>query len=500
MEIIKNVNLKLSELSSDKRKLFSVLLAKQNAKKQNLTQIKPDLENVIPVSFKQESLLKQIFENKLPGNLIIPYEIEGEVNFEIVEESCNELIKRHKALRTFFFKSEEKYFQSFRNINLRYNVMYADLSSEVNSQKNILLQHTNQEVEYRFDLQNDMLFRLKLLKIATNKYYLISNIHQLVTDTWSNRLLAFEFVQIYKSLLETGKNNLKPILHQSDYAQWEREWIDSAEAEKQKEFWANYLSGAAPINLKTDYPRIDGVRYSLLFNNEKIIEPQIAKNFIKFCETKKITVYTGVLMCFFVLLKIYSKTDDICIGTFASLRKRTETLSMVGNLINDITIRVQVTDDMKATDFLQIVYSKQYDAQIRRELPWQIVSSLLYPNEDYSFFPLHRVLFLCSQAEETLNVTFNDSSNEIFENTGLITDINDLPWKMTLIPLPDPIEYTTRDLILSLYISKDGLRLKLWYNSILFRKETIESMLTQLEKILVQFSIESFASINSFGQ
>jgi Condensation domain len=487
-------NLKLSKLTSEKRELVAKLLAKQQiglGKKVELKQVERDL---FPVSFVQAAKLKSAIEDPTSYNLVISFEIEGEIDLKILEESYNAIIDRHKILRVSFFKKDGTYFQRLKD-KAHYQIIYHDLRDMQTEPRQHLFEFAERAANYVFDLENEILFSVMLLHISDDRYYLINNIHHLLTDTWSNLLLASEFMKIYKSILEEGKSTLEdPFVHYTDYAVWESDWLKSPEAEQQKVFWKNYLSGALPLSIKTDFPRPKRLENSRLLNEYLVVKTETATKFIEFCIANKATIYNGVCAVLFTLLYFYSKTNDICLGTYAVLRSRPETYSMIGYMVNDITFRASVTGDSTFIDFLSHVQQIQSSALYGREIPFEVVNNLLDSACDYPLSSLQRVLCLYSQTEETL--TINKINSATGENHGIFSEIDDLPWKATLVELPKKEEFTNRDLILSFYSNGHDIRLKLHYNSSLFKPETIKKMITQLETLFALYYTHNSATID----
>lgn len=487
-------NAKLTDLTPEKRELVAKLLAKKRADQEQKKVLKPIAGDVFPVSFAQQAMLEYAFQNPSVCNLVISYEMEGQIDFQILEESFNTVVNRHKILRVSFFKKGETFFQRVKEKSHQ-RIIYHDLRSLKKTSTQHLHDYVVQESLFEFDLEKDLLFRMTVLKISEDKYFLINNIHHLLTDTWSNLLLASEFMKTYKNILERKNITVdEPAIHYTDYAYWEREWIESFEAKKQKVFWENYLAGAKPLCLDTDFPREENSISHRLLSEQFSVKPEIAAQFIKFCFASKVTIYTGVSAVLFALLYFYTKTNDICIGTYAVLRTKPETFSMIGYLVNDITFRATVTGAETPSDFLQYVGQLQSEAQNSRELPQEIVSNLLNPEDDRWLSSLQRVLCLFSQTEETLTAVANNSSTD--ENQGLFAETADLPWKVKLMPPPDKDEFTDRDLILSLYLNGQDIRLRLWYNSGLFNCSTVIKMLSRFETLFALFSNDDSSTLD----
>ena len=75
-----------------------------------------------------------------------------------------------------------------------------------------------------FDLASDPLCRIRLMKLAENKYLLLLTIHHIISDGWSIGVLLGELTATYHSL-SIGQSPRLPELQiqYADFAVWQRQ-------------------------------------------------------------------------------------------------------------------------------------------------------------------------------------------------------------------------------------------------------------------------------------
>ncbi|MFL9458739.1 condensation domain-containing protein [Tolypothrix bouteillei VB521301_2] len=108
-----------------------------------------------------------------------------------------------------------------------------------------------------FDLNTGPLFKAKLLQLQEQKYVLLVNMHHIVSDGWSMGVFVRELRQAYTAFIQGQTPNLAPLpIQYSDYANWQRNWLQGQVLQNQIDYWKHQLKDASPLlELPTDYPR-----------------------------------------------------------------------------------------------------------------------------------------------------------------------------------------------------------------------------------------------------
>ena len=218
-------------------------------------------DDLAPLSFAQSQMW--VIDQMTPGNpaynLPFGYRLRGPLVVTALEDSFNEVIKRHEALRTTFGVKDGEPVQ-FIHPRLKINPKITELHHLSGEEReNRLLALTSEEAVKPFDLSRLPLIRVRLFKLAEAEHVLIINVHHIVADGMSLGLLLRELDVFYRAFT-SGEDPRPPELavQYADFALWERQAIaDEAAYAGQIEFWQKQLGGTLPIlELPVDKPRL----------------------------------------------------------------------------------------------------------------------------------------------------------------------------------------------------------------------------------------------------
>ncbi len=90
-----------------------------------------------------------------------------------------------------------------------------------------------------FEVSEDPLLRLCLVRVGTAEWVLLFSAHHLVMDGWSLSVLVGELGSLYRG------EALAPLsVSYADYAAWQREWLAGSELERQLGYWPSVVGSA----------------------------------------------------------------------------------------------------------------------------------------------------------------------------------------------------------------------------------------------------------------
>ncbi|MCX2765191.1 condensation domain-containing protein, partial [Aquimarina muelleri] len=98
----------------------------------------------------------------------------------------------------------------------------------------------------------------------------------------------------------------------SDYAIWQRKYLEGEVLEAQLSYWEEKLLGVSTLSLATDYTRpsvqsISGSSVSLLLDKD------LSSSLTSICQEEGVTMFMVMLSAFKVMLLRYSGQEDICV-------------------------------------------------------------------------------------------------------------------------------------------------------------------------------------------
>ena len=169
-------------------------------------------EFVFPASFAQQRLW---FLNRLaPGNpfynVSAAIRLRGQLNITALEQTFEEIVRRHEVLRTTFEMVEGELNQVVgEGVNVSLPVI--DLGYLPKTEREAAArQQAIAQSQRCFDLTADLLLRVTLFQLDPGDRILLLNLHHIIADGWSIGILVREI-----GILYTAFNAGKPSLRQA---------------------------------------------------------------------------------------------------------------------------------------------------------------------------------------------------------------------------------------------------------------------------------------------
>ena len=406
---MKDISQRLANLSPAKRALLEQQLQKKALQKNKKNIISPRINfQEAPLSFSQEPmwLLDQLEPGNSAYNRPTNISLTGKLNVAALEQSLNEIIRRHEILRTSFDQIHGKPFQKI-NPNITFKLPIVELSNLNDENKEIEVQNLAiEEAQQTFDLTQAPLIKAKLLRLHEQEHILLLTMHHIVFDGWSMGVLLKELAAIYEAF-STGKPSSLPELpiQYADFAVWQKQQQQTEKLESQLSYWKTQLGGNLPIlELPTDRGRVAvqsfrGAKHSLLLPNHLVAS-------LKALSLKEnVTLFMTLLAAFQILLYRYTSEKDIIVGTPIAGRNSTKTEILIGVLINTLVLRNKLNSNLTFTELLAQVREVALGAYANQDVPFDKLVEELQPERNLSHNPLFQVLFqLRNLPEEKIEV------------------------------------------------------------------------------------------------
>jgi len=245
------------------------------------------------------------------------FDLQGQIDINILELAVNKVIERHQALRACFLHK-----------GLDYPVS-AILRSRPISIRSVM-------DEDEFDLAHDLLFRIALVNLPEAKCQLILRFHHIIMDGWCTRIIMNEIQSFYNALKVGEPAVFNENVPYTDYLKW----VFSQNPEEALTFWENYLNGyRKPQNQLIKENRFSGEKMEVVWCMDEDLTEQLQKTARK----NELTVNSVLQALWGIVLMGYYGVGDCVLGTVISGRSAPvkDIDNIVGLFINTIPIRVQ---------------------------------------------------------------------------------------------------------------------------------------------------------------
>ncbi|MDZ8136614.1 MAG: amino acid adenylation domain-containing protein [Nostoc sp. DedQUE04] len=438
--------------------------------------------SIYPLSFAQQGLwfINQLNPDSPTYNIPIVINFKGCINLTALQDSLNEIIRRHEVLRTSFTVSDK---QPIQVINQAVPLTLAVEDLRVLSENECTQEAQRLATEFAqqpFDLSCQSLLRAKVLKLNDKSYQLFVTLHHIIADGWSIGILIKELAALYEAF-STGK--LSPLLElpiqYGDFANWQRKWLDGESGTRtlgdriqpKLTYWKQKLGGELPVlNLPTDRPRRSFASCHQTspvqtFNGAQaklVLSQTLTKELKNLSRHSGVTLFMTLLTAFKTLLYRYTGQTDILVGSPIANRNRAEVESLIGFFVNVLVLRTDLSGDLSFQELLARVKSTALEAYIHQDLPFEKLVEELQPNRDLSYNPLFQVMFVLQNIPKP-NLSLSDVA----------------------ITYEEGYNGTSKfDLTLFMEDSDQGLIATCEYNTDLFNADTVTRMLGHFQTLL----------------
>lgn len=351
---------------------------------------------VFPTSFAQQRLwfLDQLEPQSTVYNMPAALRLTGPLDVAALEESFNEIVRRHEVLRTTFSVKEGQPVQII-DPTLTLVVPVLDLRGLLEPERKAEVSRLSaEEAQLPFDLSRGPLLRSILLRLEAQEHILLLTMHHIVSDGWSMGILFRELSALYGAF-SAGKPSPLPALpiQYADFAVWQRQWLQGEALKEQLSYWKKQLDGAPPmLELPTDRPRpafqtFRGGRESL------VLPKSLAEAIKKLGRQEGVTLFMALLGAFKTLLYRYTGQEDIVVGTPIAGRNWAEIEPLIGFFINSLVLRTDLSGNPSFRQLLSRVRRTALDAYAHQDLPFEKLVEELQPKRDLSRTPLFQVFF-----------------------------------------------------------------------------------------------------------
>jgi len=456
----------IQELKERKAEILTFLHNANATTHSNLPPILPaSRDKDLPLSFAQQRLwfLNQLEPNSCAYNMPAAYRLTGQLNITALEQSLNEIIRRHEVLRITFPAVDGQPSQAIAP-TITLTLPLIDLGEHPETEREVIAQQiATQEAQQPFNLAQEPLFRAKLLHLTEAEHMLLLNMHHIISDGWSFDVFFRELAAFY-TVFFTGKPSPLPELplQYADFAHWQREWLQGEVLESQLNYWKQQLSGSLPIlQLPTDHPRSPVQTYQGAYQYLELSK-DLTEALKALSQQEGVTLFMTLLAAFQTLLYRYSGQEDIIVGTPIAGRNQVKTDGLIGFFVNTLVMRTDLSGKPSFRQLLAQVREVALGAYAHQNLPFEKLVEKLQPERNLSRSPLFQVMF-----------AFQNTPGQPWELPGL-----------TITPLEVHSGTSKFDLTLDLKETSEGIKGGIEYNTDLFEAATITRMVGHFQTLL----------------
>ncbi|GAB3946974.1 hypothetical protein GCM10029976_075420 [Kribbella albertanoniae] len=330
---------------------------------------------VAPVTFAQRRALQR-HRGRADGSIYTSLgrvDITGALDPERLRRALQELAQRHGALRTRVLEDRQEVLAS-----VAVALPVEDLPDDEERIRDWCLATAKPAIEPG----EAPLWRVRLGRVAADRWVLVLAIHHLIFDGWSQGLFWSELSALYRGEELTG-----PDAQYADYARWEQETLTGTNRAKLEAFWRDELAGATvrPA-LPIDHPR-PAVLSGRGATHHVDLPSELTKALRSAAAAAGTTPYILIATAFAEWMGGLCGHEEVVLPVSSARRRHTDHEGIIGYLGEAVLVRVRLDADDLVAETARSVYS----ALDHEALPLAEVVRVALPHE--AGLPYPAVLF-----------------------------------------------------------------------------------------------------------
>ncbi|MCP5045592.1 MAG: amino acid adenylation domain-containing protein, partial [bacterium] len=354
-------------------------------------------------------------------NMPLMLQVEGNLDLKRLDRIFQQLVERHECFRTAFFLMDGEPVQQVHEpgefaIEHYRSGDAESVELEVETERQDTIFFVTYEAIFKkfirpFDLYSPPLLRAGIVEIDPAKWILAVDMHHIVSDGFSARILTEEFIKLY------NQDPLATInIRYRDFACWQNHRFQTGRIDTQEEYWKERFDGGDDIpklNLPIDFPRpgvydYQGDSYEFMLDQEEMGEfKKLAMSV-----ASGVTLYMNLLAIFNVLLYKYSGQEDMVVGGVIAGRRHEDLQNIVGMFVNTLPMRNSPGGSKTYLQFLAEVKNNCLSAFDNQDLPFEVLVERLEVSRDSDRHPLFDV---CLTVHDSPQLVATGKENRIFE-------------------------------------------------------------------------------------
>ncbi len=422
----------------------------------------------LPLSYAQEQLwfLDQVGLAGAAYNLAGAISLDGPLDVQALERSIAEIVRRHESLRTRFELIDDGRGVQVIDETVEKPLDLVDLSARDGVDNEAEARRLIDDHAQRpFDLCTGPLFKAMLVRLGERVHLLLINMHHIISDGWSLRLLFRELGLLYRAGVEGSAAQLQALpIQYADYTLWQRAMLDGDGLTALIDYWRDRLDGApTTLALETDLPRPPVQS----FTGEAVkfrLSEELSARLIALGRREGATLYMVFLAAFSLLLSRHSGQETILVGSPTAGRSRPELEDLIGMFVNMLVMRSDLSGDPTFRELLGRIRESALGAYAHQDLSFEKLVDALQPERDLSRQPLFQAC-----------LSFESIPFESLELSGLAASVIEA----------DAGRVTTKfDLTLYVRETASGIACSIEYATDLFGRSTIDRLIEHFQRLL----------------
>jgi hypothetical protein len=282
--------------------------------------------------------------------------VRGEMSERDSAASLQRVVNRQEVLRLSFLPGKNGPIQLVRKQS-EAEIRFRDVSPQTKPEE---IEELALETFYKpFDLLHGPLYRVEVLRRATNDQVFVFAIHHAIADGWTLGVFVQDLCAAYmqESLCTRKELGLPP----TSYFGWgaaERAFWQVPELESRINFWKSQLAGTGRLWASAGQSNVVFIPRRLTF----YLEAEICSAVRELARRNGATLFSTLLAAFQIALSRWTGEDDIVVGTPVANRIKQDVRETMGYFAGIVPLRGQVERDAPFSAHLRVAHKTAVDS------------------------------------------------------------------------------------------------------------------------------------------
>lgn len=245
------------------------------------------------------------------------FRLNKALSLEFVEKALYYLGQQHEVLRTAILYKDLSQSRQAILRGREFEVSQVDISGYGDAEEQLAMLK-RQDIERGFDLQEDSLLRVTIVKLADRDYRLIWSVHHIIIDGWCLSIVMNDFTKICNALYNGQEYVIAKGITKTRYEDHVRNLLGK-DKEATHNYWRNLLSGyatEATIRPVGSPERGEEQEQTQSYQFSK----EATERLKNICSRYEVTINTAVEAAWGLVLQKYTNTNDVVFGKVVSGR------------------------------------------------------------------------------------------------------------------------------------------------------------------------------------